>query len=105
MILLFVPFTDESQLVDEGQPAEQAFNKHFSKCTMMDDYHEGLQRMLQAQSKVKQINEARKEEELPADVDVAVEEGIKLLGRLKQQCTMFMTWSVILLVFLSASAC
>ena len=37
--------------------------------------------MLQAQSKVKKINEARKEEELPADEDVAVEEeGIKLIG-------------------------
>ena len=60
MLLLFVPFTDESQLVGEGQSAEEAFNKHFSKCALMEDYHEGLQRMLQAQSKVKKINEARK---------------------------------------------
>ena len=81
LLLLFVPFTDESQLVGEGQSAEEAFSKQFSKCTLMEHYHEGLQRMLRAQSKVKKINEARKEEELPADEDVAVdEEGIKLVG-------------------------
>ena len=39
--------------------------------------------MLKAQSKVKKINEARKEEEFPANEDVAVEEeGIKLVVRL-----------------------
>ena len=42
MLLLFVPFTDESQLVGEGQSAEEAFNKHFSECALMEDYHEGL---------------------------------------------------------------
>ena len=29
LLLLFVPFTDESQLVGEGQTAEEAFNEHF----------------------------------------------------------------------------
>ena len=65
----------------EGQTAEEAFNEHFSDCTSMEDHHESLQRMLQAQSKVKRINEARKEEEVPASEDAAVEEeGIKLVG-------------------------
>ena len=36
--------------------------------------------MLQAESKVKKTNEARKEEELPADEDVCVEEDIKMSG-------------------------
>ena len=37
--------------------------------------------MLQAQSKVRRINEARKEEEVPADEDAAIEdEGIKIIG-------------------------
>ena len=49
MLMLFVPFTDESQLVGEGQTAE-AFNEQFSGCTFMESYHESLQRMLQAQS-------------------------------------------------------
>ena len=68
----------------EGQSAEEVFNKHFSKFVLMEDYHEDLQRMLQAQSKVTKINKARKEEKLPADEDVAVkEEGIKLIGEAK----------------------
>ena len=76
-----MPFTDESQLVGEGQTAEEAFNEHFKDHSSMEDHHESLQRMLQAQSKVKRINEARKDEELPADKDTAVEEqGIKLVG-------------------------
>ena len=81
LLLLFVPFTDESQLVGEGQTAEEAFNEHFKDYSSMEDHHESLQRMLQAQSKVRRINEARKEEEVPADKDPAVaEEGIKLVG-------------------------
>ena len=81
LLLLFVPFTDESQLVSEGQTAEEAFNEHFKDHSSMEEHHESLQRMLQAQSKVKRINEARKDEELPADKDAAVEEeGIKLVG-------------------------
>ena len=76
-----MPFTDESQLVGEGQTAEEAFNEYFKDYSSMGDHHESLQRMLQAQSKVKRINEARKDEKLPADKDTAVEEeGIKLVG-------------------------
>ena len=37
--------------------------------------------MLQAQAKVRRINEVRKEEEVPADKDEIVEEeGVKLVG-------------------------
>ena len=76
-----MPLTDESQLVGEGQTAEEAFNEHFKDHSSMEEHHESLQRMLQAQSKVKRINKARKDEELPADKDAAVEEeGIKLVG-------------------------
>ena len=68
-------------MVGEGQTAEEAFNEHFKDYSSMEDHHESLQRMLQAQSKVRRINEARKEEEVPADKDPAVEEeGIKLVG-------------------------
>ena len=81
MLMLFVPFTDESQLVGEGQTAEEAFNEHFSGCTSMENYHESLQRMLQAQSIFKRINNARKEEEVSESVNaIAEEEGIKLAG-------------------------
>ena len=85
LLLLFVPFTDESQLVGDGQTAEEAFNEHFSECTSMEDHHESLQKMLQAQKKVKRINEARKEEEVPEDDDAAAEEeGIKLVGEAEE---------------------
>jgi len=47
----------------------------------MEEHHETLQRMLKAQSKVNTINEARKGEDIPPDVEAAVEEeGIKLVG-------------------------
>ena len=76
-----MPFTDESELVVEGQTAEEAFGEQFSDSTSMESHHESLQRMVQAQSKVRRINEARKEEEVPTGKDAAVEEeGIKLVG-------------------------
>ena len=49
LLLLFVPITDESQLVGEGKTAEEAFNEHFKDHSSMEDHHESLQRMLQAQ--------------------------------------------------------
>ena len=61
LLLLFVPFTDESQLVRDGQIAEEAFNEHFSSSSSMEHHHESLQKTLKAQSKVRRINEARKE--------------------------------------------
>ena len=81
LLLLFVPFTDESELVGDGQTAEEAFNEHFRDHSSMEHHHESLQKMLQAQAKVRRINEARKEEEVPADKDEVVEEeGVKLVG-------------------------
>ena len=81
LLLLFVPFTDESELVGDGQTAEEAFNEHFRDHSSMEYHHESLQKMLQAQAKVRRINEARKEEEVLADKDEVVEEeGVKLVG-------------------------
>ena len=52
LLLLFVPFTDESKLVGDGQTAEESFNEHFKDYSSMEGHHESLQKMLQAQSKV-----------------------------------------------------
>ena len=61
--------------------AEEAFNEHFRDHSSMEHHHESLQKMLQAQAKVRRINEARKEEEVPADKDEIVEEeGVKLVS-------------------------
>ena len=57
LILLFVPFRDESSLLLQNETAEEAFHR------LMDEnssaYHAKLQRILDAQSKIKEINEAR----------------------------------------------
>ena len=79
LLLLFVPFTDKSQLVRDGQTAEEVFNERFRDYRSMEDHHESLQKMLRAQLKVQRINEARKEEEVPKDENEAVkEESVKL---------------------------
>ena len=68
-------------MVGDGQTAEEAFNEQFRDYSSMEDHHESLQKMLRAQSKVRRINEARKEEEVPEDENEAVEEeGVKLAG-------------------------
>ena len=54
---LFVPFTTESSLLLDNETAEAAFRR-----LMTDDssaYHDKLQKMLEAQSKIKDLTEAR----------------------------------------------
>ena len=82
LLLLFVPFTVESDLVKEGQTAEYAFNQFLETCGSLRDHHERLKHMLEAQSKVKQIDEAQKKEDGESDpeVDDNEEEGVKLVG-------------------------
>ena len=57
LLLLFVPFRDESSLLLDNETAEVAFH------TLMNvdnsAYHDKLQKILEAQSTVKDINEAR----------------------------------------------
>ena len=50
LLLLFVPFTDEAQLVGDGQTTEESSNKRFRDYCSMEDHHESLQKMLQVQS-------------------------------------------------------
>ena len=59
LILLFVPFRDESSLLLENETAKEAF-----QCLLPDDstcsaYHSRLQKILQARANIKQINDAR----------------------------------------------
>ena len=82
LLLLFVPFVDESDLISEGQTAEEAFAEFFSKLDTMEEHHANLQKMLKAQTKIKAINDARKEEEVTTvkDENVVDEDGVKLVG-------------------------
>ena len=59
LLLLFVPFRNESDLLKPNETAEQSFARHYKNGSSMLKHHERLQQMLQAQIKVQEINEAR----------------------------------------------
>ena len=57
VILLFVPFTDEGDLLLPNESAEDAFHRLTNESGLI--HHERLQTMLAAESHIKKINEAR----------------------------------------------
>ena len=81
LMLLFVPFRNESALIGEGENAEAAFNHHIHCNKDLFAHHDKLQAMMQAQSKVKEINEAREKEQEPCDLPV---EDLFVKGEAKQ---------------------
>ena len=65
LLLLFVPFRDESQLLLPNETAEQAFQRIASE--KGSAHSEKLQRMIEAQATVKRINEAREQNNVTSD--------------------------------------
>ena len=63
LLLLFVPFRDEADLIEEGETAESTFERHFEENVALNTHSEKLQRMLRAREHVQQINEARRAQE------------------------------------------
>ena len=63
LLLLFKPFREESSLVKEGQTAEGAFKEFLDTDGEMINHHDNLMKMLNAQSKVRNINEHHFENE------------------------------------------
>ena len=59
LLLLFVPFSSEDDLVDEGETPEQSFHRHLSTNSQIKAHLERLQQLLKSQNKVKEINESR----------------------------------------------
>jgi hypothetical protein len=59
LLLLFVPFRNESDLIEEGESAEDAFQRHMEHNDALNTHSEKLQRMLSARENVQKINEAR----------------------------------------------
>ena len=55
--MLFVPFRDESSLLLNDETAEEAFKRLMNENSSA--YHAKLQKILDAQSKIKEINEGR----------------------------------------------
>ena len=66
LMLLFIPFRDESNLTAENETAELAFNRFIVENADLSKHHEKLQTLLKAQTAVRKINEARQEQEAPA---------------------------------------
>ena len=59
LLLLFVPFRNEGDLIEEGESAEDAFQRHMEHNDALNTHSEKLQRMLSARENVQKINEAR----------------------------------------------
>ena len=62
-LLLFVPFRNEDELTEEGESAEDAFNRHMEHNDALNILSDKLQTMLRANENVQKINEARQAEQ------------------------------------------
>ena len=60
LLLLFVPYRDENDLLKPNETPEQAFIRNYTDGSCLHKHHQRLQEMLQAQNMIKEINEARK---------------------------------------------
>lgn len=58
-LLLFVPFRDENDLQKPKETAEQSFIQNYTDDSCLHKHHQSLQQILQAQNKVKEINDAQ----------------------------------------------
>ena len=76
LVLLFVPFRDEASLLQNNETAEEAFNRLLSNDQSANLHHEKLQKMLQARTRVRDIDEARE----GAVVDPEEDEGPDISG-------------------------
>ena len=63
LLLLFVPFRNEEDLIGNGEKAESAFNRHLKENHAMNTHSNKLQQMLKSQESVQKINEARQAQE------------------------------------------
>ena len=59
LLLLFVPFRNESDLIKEGESAKDAFQRHMEHNDALNTHSEKLQRLLSVRENVQKINEAR----------------------------------------------
>ena len=82
LLLLFVPFHNEEDLIEEGESAEDAFDRHMEQNDALNIHSEKLQRMLKANENVQKINEARqaKQENLTVPEPVQEDEGPQVAG-------------------------
>jgi len=65
LVLLFVPFRDETCLIQKDETAEEAFTRLLPASEECSAYHSRLQKMLEAKNNLRAINEARRENDAP----------------------------------------
>ena len=83
LLLLFVPFRTEMDLVKEGERAEDAFQRHLEyNNALMNVHSDKLQKMLAARKIVHRINEARQAqvEDVPMPEPSEEDEGPQVAG-------------------------
>ena len=86
LLLLFVPFRDESSLLLLNETAEEAFNRLLPTNVDCSGYHDKLQKMLKAQSNIKKINEARQADGIEEKVSKE-DDDPQLMGEAKTAMT------------------
>ena len=81
LLLLFVPFRNEAELVNEKETAEQAFSRANSADSGIRVHQKKLEQMLKAQEKVKCIiNIWQEEAKDTTDNDKYLELGSSIVG-------------------------
>ena len=81
LLLLFVPFRQEADLLGTDETAEESFQRHMLPGSSLELHHDKLQQMLTARTQVKKITEARQEDQPPPGVqDDARNDGPQVEG-------------------------
>ena len=80
LVLLFVPFREESCLLEESETAEQAFNRLLPGDSNCSTHHSRLQTMLAAKVSVTAINKARDADGMEEKIDMTDDDQPQLLG-------------------------
>ena len=81
LLLLFVPFCNEGDLIEEGETGESAFERHMQENKALNTHSEKLQRTLRARKTVQKINEARQaQEENVSESASEAEDGPQVAG-------------------------
>ncbi len=55
LLLLFVPFHSEDELICDGETSDESFNRHLLQNSQINAYHDKLQQILLLQCKMKEI--------------------------------------------------
>ena len=83
LLLLFVPFRHEADLIGEHSSAEEAFNEFLALNADMKCHHDKLVKMLEAHKKVTEINNDREKFEEAKNDDKNEPEGVQVSGEVK----------------------